>query len=192
MNREFQPTTHETIFYLVKNLFPTPQDVFYDLGCGDGRVVQAFAKAGCRAIGIEKDPNLINLALKLAQPHVDNGYDIEIIEGDVFDQDLSDGTIFWMALSNNKENEERLKAKLPSGARVVLNNDSWGWPREPGIVIPAGRKVTSYEIKIRYEENARWLGDLTLNEIIDNYKVIAQPQFVKAKNETQLTVYRVP
>ena len=44
-----------------------PGDVVYDLGCGDGRIVIAAAKAGARGVGVDIDPALLAKARLLAQ-----------------------------------------------------------------------------------------------------------------------------
>ncbi len=39
-------------------------DLLYDLGCGDGRIVIAAAKKyGCRAVGVDKDPERVKESL---------------------------------------------------------------------------------------------------------------------------------
>lgn len=48
---------------ILKLAKPQPHEILYDLGCGDGRVVVAAAKKyGCKAIGIEIDPKIADIA----------------------------------------------------------------------------------------------------------------------------------
>ena len=45
-----------------------PDDHVVDIGCGDGRlVVEAAARLGCRAVGIERSPELVDSARARAQ-----------------------------------------------------------------------------------------------------------------------------
>lgn len=58
-------TPQETVDRILAYLQPKPNEIFLDLGSGDGRVAITAAKTyGCNAIGIEKDPNRITLATK--------------------------------------------------------------------------------------------------------------------------------
>lgn len=53
---ETQPLGEETIADALKALTLTPEDVFADLGCGDGRIlIEAVKRYGCRAFGVEID-----------------------------------------------------------------------------------------------------------------------------------------
>jgi len=56
----FVPTPPEVVERMLEIAAVGPDDVVYDLGCGDGRLVVAAAKTrGCRAIGIELDAALL-------------------------------------------------------------------------------------------------------------------------------------
>ena len=98
----------------------TRDDVVYDLGCGDGRILVAAAKkAGCRAVGVEIKPDLVELARQNAR---DNGVEglVEIRQGDLFDADFRDATV--VALYLLPDLNVRLVPqfrKLRPGSRIV-------------------------------------------------------------------------
>eukprot|EP00397_Hematodinium_sp_SG-2012_P061002 GEMP01080176.1.p1 GENE.GEMP01080176.1~~GEMP01080176.1.p1 ORF type:complete len:171 (+),score=33.00 GEMP01080176.1:411-923(+) len=57
----FNPTNTVVVDWAIEQLALTPDDLFIDLGCGDGRVVYA-AQSHCRAIGVDYDETLVNRA----------------------------------------------------------------------------------------------------------------------------------
>jgi SAM-dependent methyltransferase len=68
-------------------------DVVYDLGCGDGRIiVTAAMQSGCRGVGIDNDPVRVAEARENAKLH---GVDhlIEIREQDLRDTDLREADV---------------------------------------------------------------------------------------------------
>jgi len=82
---------------LVEPLFrlaePGPDDLVVDLGCGDGRIVVAAARAfGCRARGVEADPDL---AVRARRAVTAAGLEdrVEIVEDDAFTVPLTDARV---------------------------------------------------------------------------------------------------
>jgi SAM-dependent methyltransferase len=73
-------------------------DLVVDIGCGDGRlVVAAAARLGCRALGIEHSPELVDLARSRARAA---GVDdlVEIVHGDARSVDIGSATVVFMFL----------------------------------------------------------------------------------------------
>lgn len=59
----FVPTPEDVASAMLAFASVTPEDVVYDLGSGDGRIVIAAAKKyGCRAVGYEIDPELVAIS----------------------------------------------------------------------------------------------------------------------------------
>ena len=59
----YVPTPHDIVEAMLKMADVKKDDVVYDLGCGDGRiVVQAAKKCGCKGIGFEIVPKLAEQA----------------------------------------------------------------------------------------------------------------------------------
>lgn len=73
-------------------------DVVYDLGCGDGRlVITAVLKTGCRGVGFDIDPERVAEATENVKLHgVEDR--VEIVEQDVFTVDLSEADAVLMYL----------------------------------------------------------------------------------------------
>lgn len=99
----------------------TPEDVVYDLGSGDGRiVVLAAQKYGARGVGIELDPALVAISRQVAREG-DVADRVTFLEGDLFTADISGATVvtLWLSTSVNMRLEAKLKRELRPGARIV-------------------------------------------------------------------------
>jgi protein-L-isoaspartate O-methyltransferase len=112
-----------------------PDDVVYDLGCGDGRIVIAAAKKfGARGVGIDIDANLINQAEARAKAEgVANRVRFEV--GDVMTANVSRATVVTMYLlaASNVRLRPMLTKQLRKGARIVSHSFPMGdW--EPDVV----------------------------------------------------------
>lgn len=105
-------------------------DLVYDLGCGDGRiVVTAALERGARGIGLDIDPMRIAEAMELAGnarvEHMTN-----FIEADLLEADFSDATVVMLYLLDlvNLELRPRLLEELRPGTRIISNTfdmDDW-------------------------------------------------------------------
>jgi SAM-dependent methyltransferase len=117
----FTPTMEAVADAMLKLAKITADDVVYDLGSGDGRIlILAAQKYGARGVGIELDPRLVELSRQVARDGevVDR---VEFIEGDLFTADISGATIVTLYLSPgvNRRLEPKLRRELRPGTRVV-------------------------------------------------------------------------
>lgn len=116
----------------------TPQDVVYDLGSGDGRIVITAAKEyGARGVGVELDPELVKRAREAA---IKAGVQdrVSFLQADLFKTDLSPATIVTLYLSPsiNLRLESKLKRELPPGARIVSHRFPIGtWAPDQDVVV---------------------------------------------------------
>ena len=104
----------------------TKDDFVIDLGSGDGRMVIAAAKRGARALGVEYNPQMVELARRLAK-EAGVADRATFVEGDMYEADISKATV--LALFLLPENLRRLEPKfraLRPGTRIVVN--SFGIP----------------------------------------------------------------
>lgn len=98
-----------------------PDDVVYDLGSGDGRIVITAAREfGARGVGIEIDPKLVERARQNA---VSGGVAdrVEFRVGDMYQADVRPATVVTLFLhpEPNLKLRPKLRADLRPGARVV-------------------------------------------------------------------------
>lgn len=120
-----------------------PGEYLMDLGSGDGRTVITAAKRGATAVGVEFNPNMVNLAREAAkQAGVSDR--ATFIEGDLFQADLSKANVITLFLL--PDINLRLRPKildLRPGTRVVSNSFDMGdWT--PEQTIQAGPECTSW------------------------------------------------
>ncbi len=95
----------------------TDRSVVFDLGCGDGRVLQAVrvANPGVRCIGVENNPMVWVLAkLRL-------GMGTKVIRGNLINQNLSAATHVFIYLGSDLmiPLEAKFERELAPGSRVV-------------------------------------------------------------------------
>lgn len=119
----FVPTPQPVVEKMLEMAEVKKDDIVYDLGCGDGRIVVTAAKKyGVKAIGVDIDPQRI----KEAQENVrTNGiaHLVTIRQADIFELDFSDATVVTLYLL--PELNVRLMpklAKLKPGTRIVSND----------------------------------------------------------------------
>ena len=104
----------------------TADDFVVDLGSGDGRLVITAAKMGARALGIEYNPDLVELSIKNAEEEgvADR---TKFIEGDIFESDFSEATVVTMFLLPSLNVKLRPKIlELEPGTRIVSNSFAMG------------------------------------------------------------------
>jgi SAM-dependent methyltransferase len=129
----YVPTSPEVVDAMLKMANVTKDDLVYDLGCGDGRIVVAAARAyGARAIGIDIDPQRIAEAKANAKTAAVEGR-VKFILGDLFEQDFHDATVVTLYLLNqlNLKLRPKLWKELKPGTRVVSHAFDMGdWQPE--------------------------------------------------------------
>jgi hypothetical protein len=105
-------------------------DVLYDLGCGDGRIVITAAKRfGTRGVGIDIDPQRIAESLRSAKEEGVEGL-VEFRLQDVMKADIREATVVTMYLlpESNALLRPLLEEQLRPGTLVVSHNYSIpGW-----------------------------------------------------------------
>ena len=103
-------------------------DVVYEPGCGDARILIAAVRAGAKkGLGVDIDPNLaeVSYAEVMAAGLTDQ---IEIYWGNALDVDMSEATVVFLFMGEgfNKVVRPMLWRQLQVGARVVSNDFPMG------------------------------------------------------------------
>jgi ribosomal protein L11 methylase PrmA len=147
----YVPTPEAVVEAMLQVAGVTKNDIVYDLGCGDGRIpVTAARKYGARGIGIDIDPQRIKEANEnVAKNNV--GDRVTIVQGDLFEQDLSKATVVTLYLlpSLNVKLMPKLMKELRPGTRVVSHAFDMGdWKPEKELDVE-GRKVYYWTIPKR-------------------------------------------
>jgi len=102
----------------------TPQDFHVDLGSGDGRTVITAARRGARSIGVEFNPNMVELSRRNAQTAGVTAR-ATFQEGDLFQADISKANVITLFLLPSINMKLRPKIlDLRPGTRIVSNTFS--------------------------------------------------------------------
>ena len=135
------PTEPAVVSAMLKMARVTKNDVVYDLGCGDGRIVIAAAREfGARGVGVDIDPKLIDDANALAKK-AGVSDKVKFFVADIFDPNLkiNDATVVALFLlqSMNERLRPRLQKELRPATRIVANSFTLGeaWPPEKTQVV---------------------------------------------------------
>jgi SAM-dependent methyltransferase len=131
------PTPPELVEKMLDLANVTPQDFVMDLGSGDGRNVIGAAKRGARALGVEYNPDMVDLSTRLAQ-EAGVGDKAAFVQGDMYVADISKASV--MALFLLTTNMLQLRPKfldLQPGSRIVSNTFGMdGWVPDKTETIP--------------------------------------------------------
>ena len=106
----------------------TPQDFVMDLGSGDGRTVITAAKRGARAMGVEYNPDMVDLSKKRAA-EAGVAERAQFVKADLYETDFSKATVITLFLLPQINLKLRPKIlDLRPGTRIVSNSftmDDW-------------------------------------------------------------------
>ena len=124
----FVPTPQDVVDRMLELAGVTSDDVVYDLGCGDGRIViTAAQRFGARGVGVDIDPQRIAdsnaNAERAGVEHL-----VRFIEQDAMTVDVSEATVVTLYLlsSSNLKLRPQLTSQLRPGARIVSHAFSMG------------------------------------------------------------------
>lgn len=135
----FVPTPDDVVAAMLEVTRVTGDDVVYDLGCGDGRIVIAAARdRGARGVGIDIDPQRIAEATaNAAKAGVSRR--VTFRETDLFTADISEATVVMLYLlpSLNLKLLPKLMAELKPGTRIASHAFDMGdeWPAEQTLEV---------------------------------------------------------
>ncbi|HWE17893.1 MAG TPA: class I SAM-dependent methyltransferase [Hyphomicrobiaceae bacterium] len=120
------PTPQALVDKMLEIAKVSPRDYVVDLGSGDGRTVITAAKIGATAMGIEFNPNMVELSKRNADKAGVSGK-ATFVNGDIFATDFSKATVVTMFLlpSLNVKLRPTILDMKP-GTRVVSNSFDMG------------------------------------------------------------------
>jgi hypothetical protein len=125
----------------------TVDDFVVDLEAGDGRHIIGAAMRGARGLGIERDPDLVAVARRLA---VEAGVDpwVRFVQSDDGEVDISQATVVALFLSPDAL-EDRLDTLLAlrPGTRIVVNTfaiPDWQPDAQYEVVDDCGRQCLAF------------------------------------------------
>ena len=133
------PTPQALVDKMLDMAKVTPKDYVIDLGSGDGRTVITAAKRGARALGIEYNPDMVELSKRNA---ANEGVSdkANFVKADLFESDFSQATVITMFLL--PEINLKLRPRildLKPGTRIVSNSFTMGeWTADETAALSGG------------------------------------------------------
>ena len=115
------PTTQAMVEKMLDHAQLTPRDFVMDLGSGDGRMIIAAAKRGAKGVGVEFNPEMVELAKRQAEA-AGVADKAAFVQGDMYEADVSKATLLALfLLPHNLEKLVPRFLELPAGTRIVAN-----------------------------------------------------------------------
>ncbi|CAN5307352.1 MAG: class I SAM-dependent methyltransferase [Pyrinomonadaceae bacterium] len=133
----YVPTPDEVVAEMLRVANVRKDDILYDLGSGDGRIVITAAKKfGTRGVGIDINPQRIKESNENAQKAGVTDR-VKFTQGDLFATDLSEATVVTLYLLPDVNMKLRPKLlQLKPGTRIVSHNYDMGdWEPEKTIEV---------------------------------------------------------
>jgi precorrin-6B methylase 2 len=162
------PTPEALVGKMLDMAKVTPEDYVIDLGSGDGRTVIAAAKLGARALGIEYNPDMVELSKRNAV--MENVSDkATFIKADLFESDFSQATVITMFLLSSINLKLRPKIlDLKPGTRIVSNTFTMGdWEADETATVENNYYNTALLWIVPAKVEGAWKllqGELTLKQ----------------------------
>ncbi|AUT00101.1 SAM-dependent methyltransferase [Nostoc sp. CENA543] len=153
----YVPTPQPVVDAMLEVAQVNKNDVLYDLGSGDGRIVNTAAqKYGTKGIGIDISPERIQEANANAQ-QAGVTDKVQFIQQDLFNTDLSNATVVTLYLlpEINLKLRPKLFRELKPGTRVVSHAFDMGdWKPEKTLQVD-GKTIYYWVIPEQIPANLR-------------------------------------
>ncbi|MGH7798427.1 MAG: class I SAM-dependent methyltransferase [Candidatus Binatia bacterium] len=164
------PTPQALVDKMLDIAKATPKDYVIDLGSGDGRTVITAARRGIRALGIEYNPDMVELSKRNAAK-AGVGARASFVNADLFESDFSKATVITMFLLPDINIRLRPKIlNLKPGTRIVSNSFTMGdWQADDTVMVKEGcaSYCTAYLWIVPAKVEGTWQlgdGELTLEQ----------------------------
>jgi SAM-dependent methyltransferase len=155
----FEPSEMEVVWEMLEIAQVNADDVVYDLGCGDGRIVIAAAKKfGARGIGVDLDPQRIRESLENARKAGVTDR-VKFYVQDLFQTDIREARVLMLYLwpEVNLRLRPKLFQELDPGARVVSHSHDMGpWEPDRTVVAPNGHRINFWVIPANVSGTWEW------------------------------------
>jgi SAM-dependent methyltransferase len=179
----YVPTPYEVVNEMLKMGKVSKDDVLYDLGCGDGRIIITAAKEfGCRGIGIDIDPQRIEESKNnAAKAGVTDK--VKFLQLDLFEADFSKATVVTLYLLQtvNLELRPKILRVLKPGTRVVSHDFSMkDWKADKSTDVKLERRTHSvYFWIVPANVSGSWNWNSSTGSTKDQYVLEINQRFQK-------------
>src|ERR1022692_308065 len=122
----YVPTEQVVVEKMLEMAKVKKDDMVFDLGCGDGRIVVTAAKKyGCKGVGIDIDPKRIKDSFATMKKAGVSKDFVEFREGDalkVKDLEKANVIMLYMLAEFMEKLEPQIKTRLKPGTRIVAHD----------------------------------------------------------------------
>ena len=163
------PTPQALVDKMLDMAKVTPKDYVIDLGSGDGRTVITAAKRGSKALGIEYNPDMVELSKRNAAKEGVSDK-ASFVKADLFESDFSQAQVITMFLLSSINIKLRPKIlDLKPGTRIVSNTFDMGeWKPDETATLPGCNSwCTAHLWIVPAKVNGTWKlpqGELSLQQ----------------------------
>ncbi len=202
----FVPTPDEVVMEMLNMARVVKNDVVYDLGCGDGRIVITAAKTyGARGVGVDIDPVRIQESKENAlKAGVTDR--VRFTQQDLFKTDFSEATVVFLYLlpELNLELRPKLLRELKPGSRIISHEFDMGdWkPDNSGVVrnvklyynpkVPFEKDTYFYYWVVPAEVEGTWRWTLPTSKGKEDYLLHLGQKFQEITGEISVKGRKVP
>lgn len=121
----YVPTPRPVVLDMLKMAEISSEDIVYDLGCGDGRIIFTAVELfnAKKAVGFEINPYMIEgIEKKIIEKGLEDR--IFIFRKNFMEADLSEASVItlYLTTSGNMKLKPKLEAELKSGSRVISHD----------------------------------------------------------------------
>jgi len=177
------PTQQTLVDIMLDMAKVTSSDYVIDLGAGDGRIVIAAAKRGATALGIEYNPDLVELSRRAA---IKEGVSEKATfkKADIFESDFSKATVITMFLLTSLNLELRPKIlDMKPGTRIASNTfDMDDWIPDETRIITEGIYNTAYLWIVPAKIHGTWQLDNGQINFIQDFQYVTGTLTIMGKD----------
>jgi len=145
----YVPTSEQAVQAMLKLADVKKNDIVYDLGCGDGRIVIAAAKTyGAHGVGIDLNPQRVKEANENAKKAGVESL-VRFEENDLFKSDFHQATVVTLFLlpEVNLRLRPKLLKDLKPGTRIVSNTfDMEDWKPDKEMTVDGPESYLSRKL----------------------------------------------
>jgi len=187
----YEPSSEDAVGTMLEIVKVGKNDLVYDLGCGDGRIVIAAAqKAGARGVGVDLDPVRIKESLENARK-ADVTDRVQFFQQDLFQTEIGQATVVMLYLypEVNLKLRPKLFRELKPGTRVVSHShDMKDWEPDQTITTSGGHVIHFWVIPANVTGTWEW--DMPGEK--ERYVLKLTQQFQKVSGTLQLGSDEIP
>jgi SAM-dependent methyltransferase len=156
----YEPTSYGIAAEMLNMANVTSEDLIYDLGCGDGRIVIMAAKErGTKGVGVDMDPDRI----RESRENADKAGVTQLVrffEQNLFDTDISKATVVMLYLwpEVNLKLRPRLLKMLKPGTRIVSHSHTMGEWEDDATREVEGHTLHFFSVPANVSGTWQWIG----------------------------------